>query len=542
MEVEKDNAATEALLIEANKYKLLGQYNAALELFHDFVLKYPGSSTGNYQLALLHFELGEYTEAYLTSKKAYHLSPSNKYIALFHIDCCLQTQQTDEAFNVYNQLIVKFPADYDLHINFARLQHEAGKFTESLALLRRYTVNNGNKLSTELLSLKNQNFYHLKWTDSIEVTLGELIKLNPANMQYKGLLAELYVSVGKYAQADTVYSALLAQHPTNAQILLSIANYKRIAGKDQEMLALFYRALCDKSLSYKPFFDLYAYFKRQQAKNDCSLCSVMLDSLYHRFPDEKLILEEKYLLAFQENNQKDKIFYLQRLIDAAPNDFQFWQNLLDIYFVNNDFEELYKAANSALEFFPNQAILYYYGGISALRSDRPAEAVSMLKSAEMYEIALENLNLRFQIYYALLEANHFTESYAEADFYFDKAILLEPDNLSLMNNYAFMLSQRQSKLELALSFIDKCLYYQPDYYVFIDTKACVFEAMRDLDAALKLTKLALLKGGNTDAAVLEHHADLLLKLNKNEEALEFYEKAYKLRPSDELLLKIQNEK
>ncbi|MCK5537661.1 MAG: tetratricopeptide repeat protein, partial [Bacteroidales bacterium] len=244
----QQNPEDESILIEANKFKLLGNYDRALELYQALLLKNPNSAVAAYSIGTIYFSQGFYSKAYDFALKAVKLNPDNSYYSLFYIDCCFQAQHSDQAFLTYEKLLTMQPSNYDLFMEYANLLFQTKRYEESLKIIHEFESINGS--NEEILLFKNHNFFLLHQLDSVESVLGQLIILKPNSVQYNGLLAEFYLSKNEYTKADSIYNFLISSGNANGNVYLSKANFERIRKDSAKVLEYFFIAISDKSLSF----------------------------------------------------------------------------------------------------------------------------------------------------------------------------------------------------------------------------------------------------------------------------------------------------
>jgi predicted negative regulator of RcsB-dependent stress response len=114
---------------------------------------------------------------------------------------------------------------------------------------------------------------------------------------------------------------------------------------------------------------------------------------------------------------------------------------------------------------------------------------------------------------------------------------INPDNALVLNNYAYYLALRKDKLDKAEKMIKKALDISPNSPNFIDTYAWVLYQQKKYKEAESVLRTIIDK--KVSGIVLEHYGDILFKLNKIDQALEYWNKAKEAgNNSDKLQKKI----
>ena len=146
------------------------------------------------------------------------------------------------------------------------------------------------------------------------------------------------------------------------------------------------------------------------------------------------------------------------------------------------------------------------------------------------ETASQGLDISFksdekiQLYLTLGDAWSEKKNFEKSDEYFEKALESDQQNAMILNDYAYNLFKRNTKLQKAEEMVLKAMALEPDNGSYADTYGCVLMALGKLTEAETWIKKSLeLEGEN--AEVLEHLGDVYVKQGKNNLAIEAYKKA-----------------
>jgi len=147
---------------------------------------------------------------------------------------------------------------------------------------------------------------------------------------------------------------------------------------------------------------------------------------------------------------------------------------------------------------------------------------------------------KIQFYIYLGEALYNIDKSKEAFTYFDKILELEPDNIMILNNYGYYLSELEQDLDKAKQMSFKTIEAEPDNATYLDTYAWILYKMKDYENAKYYIEKALQNGGITNSTLLDHYGDILYKLGTIKEAKEAWNRAYELSNDAKILEKINN--
>ena len=194
--------------------------------------------------------------------------------------------------------------------------------------------------------------------------------------------------------------------------------------------------------------------------------------------------------------------------------------------------------------YPDAPEFAYYLAIALRKSKKAKDAVIMFEEAlnEAQNAEADFLKPRFYVEYgaAAQEAG----LYDKAAELFHKAIAMDPANAAEPYNYlGYMWAEQNSHLDEAEDAIKRALQLDPENGAYLDSMAWVEYRQGKYDQALENLKRAIENLPREDAVVFEHLGDVYLKLNRVSQALESWQKAKTLDPSNkDLAAKIEGQK
>jgi len=186
--------------------------------------------------------------------------------------------------------------------------------------------------------------------------------------------------------------------------------------------------------------------------------------------------------------------------------------------------------------YPDAPEFAYYLAIALRESKKAKEAVVMFEEAlnEAQNAQADFLKPRFYIEYGA--AAEEASLYDKAAELFHKAIAMDPANAAEPYNYlGYMWAEQNSHLDEAEDAIKRALQLDPDNGAYLDSMAWVQYRQGKYDQALENLKRAVENLPREDAVVFEHLGDVYSKLNRVSQALESWQKAKTLDPSNKNL-------
>ncbi len=119
---------------------------------------------------------------------------------------------------------------------------------------------------------------------------------------------------------------------------------------------------------------------------------------------------------------------------------------------------------------------------------------------------------------------------AEAFAAYDSALAYNPENVLVLNNYAYYLSLEKVDLQRAERMSGKTVKANPDSPVFLDTYAWICFQLGEYSMANLYIERAYNNGGSADPELLEHYGDILYKIGEGKDSyLPMWQKALEKR-------------
>ncbi|RME96976.1 MAG: hypothetical protein D6772_11070, partial [Bacteroidetes bacterium] len=199
------------------------------------------------------------------------------------------------------------------------------------------------------------------------------------------------------------------------------------------------------------------------------------------------------------------------------------------------YEALYRTANDALDVFPNRAVLQYYLALGAIGQKRYDEALDALQLGELMagrDASLQGLmkGLAGQV---LMQQGKSKEARAA----FEQARKLAPQLADPAFRYGlFLLAENDT--QAALDLLSLATEREPDHPHYAYGYAQALYAAKAYAAAAAQLERALYQGAQYWAPALELAGDVQAQLKNLDVAVDYWEQARQLTPSDRLDQKI----
>ncbi len=431
-------------------------------------------------------------------------------------------EQYNDFIKLYEKLTQKYPEDPDMLselIDAYLVTENYSKALEKMDLLEQQVGENEFITEQRLQVFKRQGN-----TKKVVSELEKLIEQNPDNIRYYGLLASFYAENGKIKEAIKTYEKIEEINPEHPYINVSLLELYDMTGDKDKAFDELLAAIRNKNLDITTKANTYDYWmnKNQGASNIDEQARQCGEAFVETHPDNKLgylILGSCYFI--EENAVKSKELY-QKVLAIDSTDFFGWQNLIISESRLNENEAVRDHAVAALKYYPMQPVFYWYAGVANAVMENNEDAISYLEKGRRYtsdKMQMSEFDAFLgDIYHQQGEEDKAFDAY-------DRTLRNNPDNALVLNNYAYYLSLRGERLEEALEMAIRANELVPDNVYYTDTYAWVLYKLGRYKEAEKIMKKCLGLEKNPSGANLEHYGDILLKLGKESEAMEYWKKA-----------------
>ena len=329
--------------------------------------------------------------------------------------------------------------------------------------------------------------------DAAEEHLNAAARADSTNTWYVYALASLYDAKRDQVRAGNLVEKLVKMAPAlynNAQTLSMVADAKVAARQDSVALAYYNQAL-EMDPEYAP-----AQIGRTELLRRMGNFPAFFAGLESFIRNEAVRPEIKsnYLTVMMDNI--DSPFYwvwgetINRLVDLDremhPDDYDIQLLKLRMCYIKQDWQ-------AVLDQCDVMATLARAEG----NNDHLAEALSI--AGDVWYQQLEDKKKAYETY--------------------EEALKADPDRTSVLNNYAYYLSEEGKQLRKALKMSRRTVELEPDNATYLDTYGWILYLLHKPKEAKPYFKHAMLYGGKDSAVILEHYSKVLEALGEDDLAV-----------------------
>lgn len=535
---------------EGEKFFILEDYAKALLYYQRTLEITPDNATVHYKIAEVLSRSNKQEDlqkAAYSIENALRYEKQNKYFYLLAANIYNALTRFDKAAEVYESLIREVKGSEEYLYELAAEYQYGGKQDEAIKVYNRAESVLG---INDVSSIQKQRIYLEQGKTKEAIAEGEkLINAYPDEERYIMGFAEVLSQKGLRNEAIKYLEKFVDQNQEAGNAKMLLAGLYRENQQEEKSRPLLLSLFDDPSVELTSKLIMLGTYSTElgqrkarnthDAESEAFALSLFqkLEKNYSSDPRVHIVGGDLYLSS-GKNREAQKEY--SKAIELGNVNFEVWENLLYLETQADQWDNVIKHADQALEVFPNQAMIHYFLGYAQLRKRNYAEAIVSLDQAK--RLSSSNPTIVSEINGMLGDAYNATKDYDKSDRAYDEALAFNPDNNTILNNYSYYLALRKSNLEKAEKMAALLIKNNPDNPTFLDTYAWVLYMREKYKDARKAIERAITTGKAT-ATHFEHYGDILFKLGDVDGAVQQWEKARGLNANSEILnKKIANRK
>ena len=481
----------------------------AIRNFEQALIYMPNDDASMFELSEQYYNAGRIEDAFRMIQQAANLDPENKWYQIRLGQFYRDLEQYNDFINLYESLTRKYPNDLDMLselIDAYLITENYNKALEKMDLLEQQTGEN------DFITEQRLNVYKRMGNNKKVISeLERLIKQSPDNLRYYSMLAQIYSESGKEKEALKTYEKIKEINPNDPYINISLLEFYEKNGDYDKAFNELIAAIRNENLDLATKANIYDYWMKNhsnstQINEQARQCGLAFSETYPEAKIGYLILGSYYMVI--ENASLARTYYKKSLaIDST--DFLSWQNLVISESHLNENEAVRDHAVAALKYYPMQPVFYWYAGVSNAVLENNVDAITYLERGRRYttdKIQMANFDAFLgDLYHQQGEEEKAFEAY-------ERTLRNDPDNILVLNNYAYYLAVKNQDLDKALEMSTKAIAAEPDNPTYLDTHACVLYMKGDYKEAEKHMKKALKLLKEPDETYTKHYDAIMNKL------------------------------
>ena len=514
-------------VISAVEYQSRKDYDKAEKILQDIISTDSKCDAAWYYLGMNYIAKSDVEMAEECFQAAAAIDPSNFWYRYRLASLYALTSREELTIDMYEKLLDDFPKKSELYFDLVELYSSQGEFEKALATITEIETVFG---MTESIAMYRFNL--LMRMDRKQEAYESLEEYNSkySSPYVLSALAEQYLSEYQDSVALNYYNEALDLAPDYGPAVIGKAEVMRMTMRYDEYFKCLddYVSLESESVGAKTGY-IAALLRRLDSKFirrfSPRLDEVMEGTLrVHPADSNALNLAGLYYYSTDRPGMAKEKFALN--VESHPASLSARASYVEFLMYSRDWEELSSEGQKAFEQFPNEIAFLEMASVGEHNLEHYDKVIELCDRTLALDYAdsasvVRAWSTKGDVYYLLGEAKKAYKSY-------DKALKADPENVAVLNNYAYYLCENGKSLKKAYQMSRKAIEAEPDNATYLDTFGWILYLMGKPEEAKPHFKRAMLYGGKDSPVILDHYAEVLFALGEYPMARVYWDKALKI--------------
>ena len=308
---------------------------------------------------------------------------------------------------------------------------------------------------------------------------------NPSNIAIQLARGDSYAAAGKDDEALRIYNDVLQHNPTYAKTYAVLYAYYLQRGDSATGESYIYSALQQSQIGLDDKINILRVLSKNIHANDNkderARILTILDDLSRQYPLEEEIhgIYANYLDATDvvEDSIANREWHI--ILDLNPYSAEAWGALTSDALRKDDAQRLISITDSATHYLPDDYRWYLYQTIGYILLHDYEKAIDASRRGQQCVAADENMpaqqrSMMYSTFYQNMGDAYYELSQSDSSYYYyEQSLSYMPDNIGLLNNYAYHLALDSMDLSRAEQMSAKTIQAEADNATYLDTYAWV---------------------------------------------------------------------
>ena len=526
----KETPLFDRLYLDAVCRQIAGDSTASalLERCHEMR---PDAAEVYYSLAHSYLKQGNDSLARVNMRRAAELQPDNDNYLENVAETYIDQREYDRAIEAYEQLYAHHRDRSDVLELLVRLYNAKKDYHKMLSTIDRMEQADG---PSEEISLMRMGIYEQQGDKKNAYRiLHALTNDHPNEPSYKVMLGNWLMQHDRKSEAYNWFKSALEDDKQNEFALNSLYDYYRSMGDDTKARQLRDNILFSPQTDIKTKLSMLQQAIReneQEQGGDSTAVLALFDKIMLATPRNAELSNLKAMYMRVKKMPQDSInAAYAHTLSFEPDNLSARLTLAQNKWEEKKWNEVVDLCDKGIQYTPEELTYYYFMALAYIQQDKDQKAYETCKRG-LNEIDLNKAdeperNMASDMYGIIGDMSYTNQNYDEAFSAYEKAITIYPDNIQVLNNYAYYLSQQNTQLDHAAEMSLRTLKEEPTNATYLDTYAWILFLQKRYDEAKAYVDLTLQNSKNPDKVLLEHAGDIYLMAGDKEKAVSYWKQA-----------------
>lgn len=511
------------LLLGVEKYEN-GEYGAAERILKTVADSDSGYDAAHYYLALVYLAENEHELAEAALLRAIGADPGNFWYRQRLAVIYRYTDRLGDAIAIYEKLLSDFPKKSELYFDLVDMYAQSGQVDKALEKLGDVERIFGDSESTAM--------YRFRLLMATGRAAEAYRTLEEYNSRYSSpyiltTLGDYRMSMYEDSLALAYYDEALSLDRGFAPAVLGKAEVKRMTRKYQEFFPLLDSYMSSETVPAQGKSEyLKALFEQSDPKFVSSF-QPQLDTAanicFRHHPSDSSVIATvaSYYYRTMRQDVAEDLFRLNA--GMHPDKPELTATYLYSLLYSKKWEKLAEAGSEAALAYPGIPDFMALAGAGYSYLKEYDKVIEL--SQRMLQAAPKDSATVVSAYSAMGDAYYQKNDMKNAFKAYDRVLKVSPDNIYVLNNYAYYLSMTGRNLKKAYSMSKKTVEAEPDNATYLDTFGWILYLQGKALEAKPFFKHAMLYGGKDSAVIMDHYAEVLYALKEYDLAFVYWYRA-----------------
>lgn len=423
-----------------------------------------------------------------------------------------------EAAREYEALVKQNPDQPDFLYRLAMMYQMSRQIGPALRTFEQYIARFGEDFNVRMQQLMILDARNER-QQVINILNGMALE-DPDNTAVRRILSREYVKAGQPDSAVQSLLPLLESDPQDVATLLAVSELYYRAGKDSSSAVYLNRLFNTSEITDDELIAAGQIFV-EAGKSDsltARFSVFMFGQLEKQRPSDWRPIWFMAVHLIGSNSYSEAAGRFEKVVGLNPSLVQGWQNLAVAFLQQQKYQEASDWSGKGLVKHPRDFQLNYFKGFADFQLNADSSAILHLSAASDINPYLPDPLV------ILASAYERRGQFSLSDSLFGKVLILDPTNATVLNNFAYSLSERGIRLEEAKRMSAESLKAEPENAAFLDTYGWICYQLKDYGNAEYYIKKSI-ETGDASAVVLDHLGDVYQAMGKPDEAIVWWKKA-----------------
>lgn len=510
--------------------------DASFSLLEHCRLLAPESSAVKYDLSAFYQFLGNDSLAHLMLEDIVEEEPENMKYCEALVEYYYRTNDKKSAIALYEQMLEHGGPKSGIYMSLYTLYSEEKEFEKAVAVLEKLEKAEGKN---DVISLhKVKQLVMLQDSARAIAAVREMIAENPDNLQHQAFLGDIYSMFGDFTRSEQIYLAVVGKDSADISSLSSLSNIYLMSDRDSLYCDAMERLLKNEKLEVEQRISMLLDYVRYKDSRDSTYVPLFFEEML-ALPFDQVEIADLYVqyLLYRKASPDKVIPLLDTILSLEPDNRSALLQQLLFAIERNDYESVIQCSDNAILYIPDMLELYYYKGVALSLLDKNKETAEVLElglsrrsSESSSDVTARSFSVLGDVYHELGLIDKCTEAY-------DSALIYNPSEINVLNNYAYYLALEGRELERALAMSEKTIKAEPDNATYVDTYAWLLFCLERYEEAKAYADKLLQLDSDKSAVEYHHCGDIYAKCGDINRAVQCWEKARELGDTSKVLKK-----